>query len=338
MGGRNLVVCLDGTGNQVATVGTTNVLKLYGALEHNDDQLTYYDPGLGTFSLAGAWTPWSRWITRLGGLAFGWGLRQNVEEAYTFLLRNWREGDRIYLFGFSRGAFTATVLAAVLKMAGVLRPGAENIIPYLCESALRQGTSSRREIGRQVSSMLKFTEYFGVGPRNSVRVEFAGLWDTVNSVGVIRRMRMPFARTLPNVKRLRHALSIDERRAPYSPELLAGRGDQDALEVWFAGVHSDVGGGYEDCDLADVSLRWMLRQAASAGVLLSSEGQRLATASASIDLEHARVHQSSWWWRLLGSRSRKLPDGARVHRSVQEKTRADPSYTPILPDTMRWED
>ncbi|WP_234439638.1 MULTISPECIES: T6SS phospholipase effector Tle1-like catalytic domain-containing protein [Streptomyces] len=123
--GKNIVVCLDGTGNQLKARGNTNVVKLYEMLDLHDPtaQIAYYDPGVGTFSAAGAWTTPGRKISKLLGLAFGSGLKANLAEAYTYLMHHYEPGDRIFLFGFSRGAYTARALAGLLKSVGLLRRG-----------------------------------------------------------------------------------------------------------------------------------------------------------------------------------------------------------------------
>src|SRR3954465_11872160 len=118
---KNLVICLDGTGNQVRATRNTNVVRLYEMLDHSDPgvQVAYYDPGVGTFSAQGAWTSAGRSVSKLLGLAFGSGIRQNLAEAYTFLIQNWEPGDRLFVFGFSQGAFAARALAGLIHRAGV---------------------------------------------------------------------------------------------------------------------------------------------------------------------------------------------------------------------------
>ena len=122
---KNLVICLDGTGAQPRATGNTNVVRLYSMLDLSDPekQIAYYDPGVGTFSAAGAWTPLARWWSRTVGLAFGNGLKENLGEAYTWLMRNWQVGDQVYVFGFSRGAYNARALLGLLRTLGLLRPG-----------------------------------------------------------------------------------------------------------------------------------------------------------------------------------------------------------------------
>jgi uncharacterized protein (DUF2235 family) len=144
--GKNIVVCLDGTGNQLKAKGNTNVVRLYEMLDLTDPskQIAYYDPGVGTFSAQGAWTPIGQRISKLFGLAFGSGLRTNLGEAYTYLMQHYEDGDRLFIFGFSRGAYTARALAGLLRAAGLLRPGSENLVPYAVGSthAIRTGRTT----------------------------------------------------------------------------------------------------------------------------------------------------------------------------------------------------
>ena len=130
--GRNIVVCCDGTANQF-DLNNTNVVKLYSTLV--DDaarQLIFYHPGVGTMEAPGALTSWGRKATILAGIAVGYGLERDITAAYTFIMNNYRagEGDRLFLFGFSRGAYTVRAIASLLRSCGILRPGHETSIPY----------------------------------------------------------------------------------------------------------------------------------------------------------------------------------------------------------------
>src|SRR3954447_24948403 len=136
--GRNLVVCLDGTNNEPET-GTTNVARIYDLAQKNASQLVYYDPGVGTMGARGAVTRIGKALTRVAGLLVGYGIKDNIEEAYTWLSRNYQENDEIYVFGFSRGAYTARALTGMLHTVGLLRPGTENLVPYALKLYARGG-------------------------------------------------------------------------------------------------------------------------------------------------------------------------------------------------------
>src|SRR5262245_1694502 len=139
---KNIVLCLDGTGNQVSAKGKTNVLLMYGMLDLRDPkkQVAFYDPGVGTFSSSGAWSPPARLVSRLMGLAFGSGMKTNLAEAYTYLMQHYEPGDRIYVFGFSRGAYTARALCGLIRAVGLFKPGAENLVSYAIKSYVKRDT------------------------------------------------------------------------------------------------------------------------------------------------------------------------------------------------------
>ena len=116
---RRIVICCDGTGNEIKQ-NESNVLKFYRVLKESDDQIGFYDPGVGTISNSGAWARWKNKAKGVFGLATGYGLDGNVLDAYRFLLRHYEDGDQIYLLGFSRGAHTVRVLAGFINMVGLL--------------------------------------------------------------------------------------------------------------------------------------------------------------------------------------------------------------------------
>jgi uncharacterized protein (DUF2235 family) len=339
---KNIVVCLDGTGNQVRASRNTNVLLLYGMLDLSDPsrQIAYYDPGVGTFSSPGAWTPLARSLSRVFGLAFGGGLRQNLGEAYSFLVRTYEPGDRIYLFGFSRGAYNARGLAGLLRLAGVFRPGAENLVQYVV-SAYTKRTMNNDDWNR----LHTFAGVFGrdIDGRRTVPIEFMGLWDTVKAAGFLRwRVTWPFTRRLTNVRTVRHAVSLDEYRRPYR-EYLVLKDPKDSLpssleEVWFAGVHSDVGGTFEPPSwLSRITLKWMAGEAVAAGLLVRPKAyERVLVLDPGSHL--GTVHRMGWIWALLTFRRRPVPAGARVHQSVRERMATDARYGRQIPPDATWSD
>lgn len=128
--GRNLIVCYDGTNNQFGPENT-NVVRLVQVLDRDPlKQRIYYDPGVGTLPEPGTWDKVSQWLSKVAGLAFGAGINWKVGEAYTYLINTWEPGDRVFLFGFSRGAYTVRVLAGLLFSIGLLPRGCENLVPY----------------------------------------------------------------------------------------------------------------------------------------------------------------------------------------------------------------
>ncbi|MGW5072390.1 DUF2235 domain-containing protein [Rhodococcus sp. NPDC004095] len=337
---KNIVICLDGTGNRIRASGNTNVIRLFRALENTAGrQIVYYDPGVGTFSSAGAWTAIGRWWSRMLGLAFGVGVKTNLAEAYTFLMNHWEPGDRIYLFGFSRGAFTARALAGMLHRIGIPRPSSENLVQYAIAaySRRRAWTVDDREEAKEFSSTVcRAVDGAGKG-RFSVPVHYLGVWDTVSAPGIFRRaLRFESTRRLKNVRAGRHAVSLEEKRRPYR----LYRVDNPRIdEVWFSGVHSDVGGGFsDDHRLADISLMWMLDGAYRHGLLLRErhELRELPTVTAGDAV--GKVHRMSWLWAFVGRGSRKPGPGARVHDSVRLRREERPDEKCVRLQEPVWVD
>jgi len=259
---KNIVICCDGTRNEFGRQNS-NVVKLYQTLVCDASQLTYYHPGVGTTGARNALSSIGQWWTRLIGLAFGYGVSDNIADAYQFLMRVFQPGDKIYIFGFSRGAYTARALAGLLHLVGLLTEDNEALIPYAIRMA------KRKKIDFAVAAEFKKTF------SRECKIHFVGVWDTVSSLGwIYNAVNFPFTRATknPDFHIVRHAVSIDERRAFFRENSFGEPHDtqQDILEVWFAGVHSDVGGSYTESEsqLSQIALRWMLCEAEFAGLLV----------------------------------------------------------------------
>ncbi len=273
---KNIVICCDGTWNRFG-ITNTNVGKLCTTLVRSGQQIVYYDPGVGTIGSPGALTRIRARLSRLLDGAIATSLGQNVIEAYDFLARRYEPGDRIYLFGFSRGAYTVRAMAGMLHMYGLTERGNEQLTPHIWALYNLRGPDRNSPQSRErfkVADAFKST--FGA----RVGIHFLGVWDTVSSVGwVWFPLTLPFTYRNPSIAHARHAVAIDERRAFFRQNLL-GRDpdDQDVKEVWFAGAHADVGGGYPDAEsgLSQIALEWMMDEAAEQGLLI--DAQRRATA------------------------------------------------------------
>ncbi|MYI20295.1 MAG: DUF2235 domain-containing protein, partial [Acidimicrobiia bacterium] len=241
---RNLVLCLDGTWNRADALHPTNVVLTMRAAARcalsgrpprsvfHRGQVIYYDAGVGT----------GRW-DRVRGGAFGMGLGDNVKQAYRWLCQNWRPNDRIFVFGYSRGAYTARSLAGLIGRCGIQEPrNAQAAIDAHCgndtEAAVRLSNEAR-----------------------TIYVDFLGVWDTVGSLGVpidgLRwmgawRHRWHDVSIGEHVRRACHLVAIDEARGPFQPALWTGpvAPNQVVEQVWFPGVHGDVGGGRPDPNLS----------------------------------------------------------------------------------------
>lgn len=298
--GRRIILLSDGTGNAAGKLFKTNVWRLYEALDVRDaNQIAYYDDGVGTSSF--------KPLALLGGL-FGWGLKRNVLNLYTFLCRNYREGDRIYGFGFSRGAFTIRVLIGFILSQGLIADANSN--DDLRRKALRLYRRFRIEktrhwglhsLARPIRDGVVFlsdcifrgANFQRIKTTSVPAIEFLGLWDTVDAYGLpiaeleraIDRWIWPLtiadSRLHGSIKKACHALAIDETRTAFQPVLwdeshLApeqkDHSDEEVLtQVWFAGVHANVGGGYPDDSLSSVTLQWMINEARKRGLIFGRQ-------------------------------------------------------------------
>ncbi|MBP0484285.1 T6SS phospholipase effector Tle1-like catalytic domain-containing protein [Sagittula salina] len=282
---RNIVLLFDGTSNEICA-NRTNILRLYGTLTKSDSQIVWYDPGVGTFGAENSWLEISRKANEFWGMATGWGLDGNVKEAYRFLVDTVQtdavgERDRIYIFGFSRGAYTARVLAGFLHAFGLMEPRNLNLLDYAYRAYKRIGDDGDENAFAEMRLFERI-----IRPERPV-IRLLGLFDTVASViesgRVLPRLRN-HAHVAHNVsvQSVRHAVALDERRTMFRP-LLWPRGQhykanrfdpadgdpQDLREVWFRGVHGDIGGGYpeEESALAKIPLHWMIEETRPLGLL-----------------------------------------------------------------------
>ena len=285
---KSIVILLDGTSNEIES-DRTNILRLYGILTKDAQQLVYYDPGVGTFGAEGAWSRAWRKVHEIWGLATGWGLDHNVKEAYRFLVENYddRKGpggsgerDRIYIFGFSRGAYSARVLAGFIHAAGLIERRNLNLLDYVYRAYKRIGEGAKQE------AFAEMRLYERILDTDRPPIRMLGLFDTVASViesgGLgIRLKSHAFTSRNSSVETVAHAVAIDERRTMFRPKLWPADQEywgnsfnkgaarpQDVSEVWFAGGHGDVGGGYRETQSAfgKVPLVWMIEQARRCGL------------------------------------------------------------------------
>ncbi len=260
---KNIVIFSDGTGQKGGVNFNTNVYKLFNMVEDRTDrQVVFYDPGLGT--------DWRK----VTGNIFGVGISQNILDCYRFLFENYNAGDKIFLFGFSRGAATVRSLSGFLHLFGILPQSRKDLILqafkiYKIENKERRLSKANAFIEKNHTMWCK--------------VKFLGVFDTVAALGLPNKIvgglidrLTPFKfhsfELSKSVEYARHALSIDEERKIFSPviwdALKEESKDVRMKQVWFSGVHTDVGGGYAEDDLANISLRWMLREATEKGLLI----------------------------------------------------------------------
>lgn len=263
MAKRRFVVCFDGTWRTPDNgVAPTNVVKLVRAIRSRDadnvSQVVFYDKGVGT----------SGGTDAVAGGAFGAGLTANVFDGYRFLANNFESGDEIYVFGFSRGAYTARSLAGLIGLAGLLDPADLGRGLHDVMDIYRKRDLDRAEKQRAIEAL-------GLAARKTSRLHCVGVWDTVGSLGIPGDLGRRFlggkyyfhdVELSPLVDVALHAVAIDEKRSAFSPTLWvsptgAPAGSEQRVEqVWFAGVHSNVGGSYADTGLSDIAFDWMIRR------------------------------------------------------------------------------
>jgi uncharacterized protein (DUF2235 family) len=323
---RQIVLCCDGTNNNLTGgENDTNVVRLCHLLRQHGDtrQLVFYDPGVGNpGELPGAtvWDSINRYGERLAGLAFGRGVYENMAECYQFLMSSYQPGDEIYVFGFSRGAFTARSVAGLVNMFGILQPHMVSMVPsllhvYFSDRGSR-GDSARR-IARQATQL--FADPF----EQHVNIHFVGVWDTVASVGMPPFSKQFTARADVGGKRflnVRQALALDEYRAQFAPrqyvdpngQYRSDRGLPVTLkQLWFSGAHCDVGGGYtpDRLALADRAMGWLVGEAVQCGLrLCASDGQPMTdqqvlealyadppSPKPLVPVAHSELHRTPLW-------------------------------------------
>jgi uncharacterized protein (DUF2235 family) len=399
---KNIVICCDGTGNEISE-NISNVLKLYRCLRKTEKttphQAVFYDPGVGTLAQPDTWHRFKANFNLVLGLATGYGLDDNVLSAYSFLVHNYEDGDRIFLFGFSRGAYTVRVLAGLIHKIGLISPDQVNLAGSGL-IAYKQYSSSTPKAGRGLVSETSdedgplpadrfdlAAQFARITSTRWPTIHFVGVWDTVASVIVPRADRffigfsleeLAFTIANPSVRIFRQAAAIDEKRCMFrlkawsDPQTFKhnrfndSRAEpQDIRQVWFAGVHCDVGGGYpeKDAALSKYPLLWMIDEAVAAGLSVNPRtvnqlawGVQRKNSPFSYVAPSIRgiLHDSMTpAWRLLeflpksatykewpqrqvhfgcyipDGEPRFIPDGAHIHESVLMRIAEIRDYRPV---------
>ncbi|MCY4406589.1 MAG: DUF2235 domain-containing protein [Rhodospirillaceae bacterium] len=367
---KNIVICMDGTGNTGGVARGTNVWRIYNSVDRfyeECEQITYYDDGVGTDSIR---------LLRLIGGAFGVGLQRKICDAYGFLAMNYEEGDRIFLFGFSRGAFTVRSLAGMICRCGLLERK-DFLSAGRCErdrkvrrilGAYRNEVEIKGCEGRGEFNMQQRQFRLGIDdlPLRWVPIHFLGVWDTVDAVGgtlgglsawdwlwrrVFKRRWWGFHDNdpHPDIRYACQALALDDERRTYSPKVWSRPNNalinprrgirqpgQVIEQVWFAGAHADVGGGYAKESLSLVPLHWMMCRARERGLKFLHEKWNHYREAAD---PHGRLHDSRTGFRMLYRYGRRRPEVAAhlpaIHESVFERIRRGTDYyaPKVVPDS-----
>lgn len=399
---KNIVVCCDGTGNEISE-NISNVLKLYRMLRKtgktDPNQVAFYDPGVGTLARPDPWTKFKQDAVAILGLATGYGLDDHVLAAYGFLINQYEEGDDIFLFGFSRGAYTVRVLAGLIHRIGLLSPHQANLAGAaltaykqvgLTAAPLPSPTDQSNSAGETggpapVTKDDNASQFARIVSSRWPTIRFVGVWDTVASVIVPRPDRfyafslqiLANTRNNPSVRVFRQAIAIDERRRMFridpwdEPQTFMtnrfsathNASPQNAKQVWFAGVHADIGGGYpeEESGLSKFPLIWMIDEAVDQGLAVNPGTvnqlawgvQRKGSPFSYVRPDIRRdPHDSMSGWGLLEwlpksdkykewparqstlgyylpkAEPRVIPAGAFIHQSVIERMAVVPTYRP----------
>ena len=355
---KRLIVCSDGTWNRPDQrmegaprpadevddgdeICPTNVVKMWRAIEpvapDGVRQVKFYDEGVGTEGT---------WLQRIMGGVSGRGLEKNILDGYRSLMHTYEPGDEIFLFGFSRGAYTVRSLAGMLRNSGLLQKSNTERLQAAFDLYRREDAPPDSEVATSFRNAYS----------HEVDIKFLGVWDTVGALGIpplglgrfigalgrflSRRHQFHDVELSGSVKHGYHALAIDERRAPFEPSIwkpkleegeelatATPKPNQVVEQVWFAGYHSDVGGGNENPGLSDVALEWMMQKAASIGLELSGEH---VWDKNKMDPNHAGpVHDSmTGFYERIGTFVRSLgtmwPVTEFVHRAAKTRYDVDP--------------
>ncbi|GAA3978837.1 DUF2235 domain-containing protein [Allohahella marinimesophila] len=330
---KSIVLFCDGTWNKPedehGLVHPTNVLRFMRLLKPKDNnlhQIVYYDTGIGTGGV------WDKYV----GGAFGLGISNNIMDAYRFLANNWAEGDRIFMLGFSRGAYTVRSLAGFVHFMGLLHKESMPAFP-LCYQYYRAFSEDRLEM-KQAQLVESLRETISQANRRPP-IHFLGVWDTVGALGVtlpgfqrLSRGWVGFHNTQlsSTIRHAVHALALDETRSQFAANLWTYPADpstaeagspspsivsDQVLQVWFPGVHSDVGGGYPDSDISDQALAFMIAQARRHGLQFYESSAELAPSSAP---EHWLINdETKGIYRLSPRHHRPIGDQQRLEAGLE---------------------
>lgn len=341
--GKDLVISFDGTWNkrEVTQDKNSNIVKLHDMIKLPQDQ-KFYDSGVGT-----------NWYDKVSGGVFALGLDYNILQGYEFLIDNFSTGDRVFLFGFSRGAYTARSLVGLIRKSGLLRQELfKGDVDRI--KRIRDAYNLYRRRGDTVDS--KVAKNFREKNSMDIGIEFLGVFDTVGSLGVpgsVNALAKSFSLAkIPNwtariqekyrfhdtelssiVRKAYHAMSIDERRADFQltawkelPKL-----DQVLEQVWFAGVHSDIGGGYPQTGLSDLTLKWMAKKAQEAGLPIEN------VPAGSIPGAGYPHDSFRGFYKALGS-SERLVNGPIHRSSLDFRNNLAANYRPVNVRANLWDD
>ena len=339
---KRIVICADGTWNtpdqkDEGVISPTNVARLAMCVApfagDGRRQLLYYNSGVGT-----------HWYDRIRGGVSGVGISRNILEAYRFLMEQHEDGDDIFLFGFSRGAYTVRSLSGLLRNSGLLLT--DNL--HKLDDAYRLYRRRDKESHpRAIESELFRRTY-----SREVRVRCIGVWDTVGALGIPAK-NFDIVNKLLNVEfhdvdlssridNAFQALAIDERRQAFEPCVWRKQEDvccQRLEQVWFAGVHSNIGGGYRDTGLSDIALAWMMERAGECGLEFDPAPMKRQNLEIRPAWDGRLVDSKQGVYRLFPDYIRPIDptpaDNATVTPEAWQRFDTDPAYQSNCPNLTR---
>ncbi|KAJ7852645.1 hypothetical protein B0H14DRAFT_2444613, partial [Mycena olivaceomarginata] len=360
---RNLVVSIDGTSNQFGPKNT-NVVALHNRVLRDANQNKYYNCGIGTYvphQNKMSWKYWQQKFDNALDLAFAFKFKEIILKAYRWLSETYRPGDKIFLFGFSRGAYQVRTLAGMIETIGLIDAGNDDLIPFAYEIYSERHKGGLTQHAKDIARTFKET------CAREIRIHFVGVWDTVSSIGVFRGKPLPLTSTAEHICTVRHALALDERRVKFLPEYI-NHGDPtstslpiDIKEVWFAGSHSDIGGGLQEnttLNLSSVPLLWMENEAEATGLRLKPRASGRVWDLKSLQTQDVNESLTGGWkvmeylpltrlsFQKAGETTRVphrgagriIAPGQRIHISVAFK---NPTYVPraefLRANSIKWD-
>lgn len=325
---KRIVICADGTWNKpeedLKKDMPTNVLRLARGINPTSHdgkkQQVFYDWGVGSY------------YDPVAGGVTGAGLQKNIMDNYRYIVQNYSDGDEIFLFGFSRGAYTIRSLCGMINNCGIIRREHANRIQQGFNLYKRGGANNKPSGKHSI-------DFRNAYAHPSKQVAFVGVWDTVGAMGIPISFLGLFddkdefydTKIGSNVSVARHALAIDEQRLDFLPTIWEEKETADLKQVWFAGSHADIGGGYKadkSGALASVdALQWMTSEAGNCGLALEPQVLPEIKSTALPKLNKSRRR----FYRLRGEHLRQIDHGhgpVWVHSSVKERWDSDASYRP----------
>ena len=341
---KKIIVCCDGTWNKPGSTERgqpveTNVEKLYKAVQTKNTitaQVKFYGPGVGTgFAIT----------DQLLGGGTGMGIDQNIQDAYKFLMWSYEPGDEIYLFGFSRGAYTVRSLSGLIRNCGIMKPG----FMHLIGDAYKLYRDRTELTHPDSDTMVAFKRSYGI--EHETPIAFMGVWDTVGALGIPipwfnwwnRKYQFHDVKLSNQIRYAFQALALDEKRRVFRPALWEVSDPEERArlggiceQVWFSGSHANVGGGYVDCGLSNIALHWMAEKARHTGLEFDEEYLAQQVCDSCGELRSSM----SMFYRLFGIFERAIVDlkgnkslrrvirNERVHYTCMERAHRVKKYRP----------